>query len=72
MYGKIQESRVADVFSLDMYLNYLGAGISKAQNASCFLHPGFPQAHGWWANAVANGLILVELEWQATFFSLQY
>ena len=29
-----------------------------------------PQAHCRWATAVANGLILIELVWQATFISL--
>ena len=55
-----------------MHLSYLKASIFKAQNAPCLSPSWIPlRAHCRWATEVANGLILVELEWQATFFSLQ-
>lgn len=35
-------------------------------------HPEFPlRGHYWWATAVANGLIFIEQEQQATIFLLQ-
>ena len=66
MYGKMQESGSLKFFVIS--LNYLDTGISKAQNASCISSSHIPlRVHCWWATVVANGLILIELEWQATF-----
>ena len=56
-------------FSLHMHLNYLGAHISKTQNVSSWI-PFRVCCRS--ATTVANDLILVELEWQATYFCLQY
>ena len=70
MYGKMQETGVIWNFPLDVYLTYLGTSIFKAQNSSCFFFSilNSPQNALFWVTAVANGLILVELEWQVTFF----
>ena len=58
--------------SLDRHLNYSRGCISKAQNVSCFFFPilNFLEGALSWATVVANGLILVELEWQAIIVSL--
>ena len=55
-------------YSLDMHLNYLGP-VPKAQNASFFSSSWMPlRVHHWWMATVTDGLILVELGWQATSF----
>ena len=59
-------------FPLDMYINNLGVSIYKAQNASSFSPSWIPlRIHCLWLNAVANGLIFVELEWQVKFSFLK-
>ena len=51
-----------------MHLNYLRP-VPKAQNASFFSPSWMPlRVHHWWVATVTNGLILVELGWQATSF----
>ena len=48
---------------MDKFLNYLGADI---QSTECFLLSSTLNSPK--ATTVSNGLILVELEWQAIFF----
>ena len=50
-------------FSIDKFLNYLGADI---QSTECFLFSSTLNSPE--ATTMSNGLILVELEWQAIFF----
>ena len=57
-------------YSLDIHLNYLGP-VSKAQNPSSFSASWIPLwVHYRWVTALPDGLVPVELEWGATFFSL--
>lgn len=57
-------------FSSDVHHNYLGQ-YSEHRVLPIFLHLETPQGALSWVSAVANGLILVKLEWQAIFLSLQ-
>ena len=48
-------------YSLDGHLDYLRP-VSQAQNASCFSSIlNFLRAHHWWADAMGNCLMLIEL-----------